>query len=138
MDRKKKRQKLPPNIRSLVYSYLQFQDKFKLIYVCKREFQFLAEWRLYHENDEEHKEVTNRQLLLQNSTNNKDVTFNYCVDIHKVLKEQLDREQIRSKNTMVLVRNMSQIISLQINDFSSLSLQNMKDFIEEIYGQKNN
>jgi hypothetical protein len=49
----KKKEKLPASIRGLVYSYLHFKDKFKLIKLCKKEYKFLAEWRLY--NHEEHK-----------------------------------------------------------------------------------
>jgi hypothetical protein len=49
----KKKENLPASIRCLVYSYLHFKDKFKLINLCKKEYKFLAEWRLYHQEDQE-------------------------------------------------------------------------------------
>jgi len=44
---KRRKQVLPPNIRNLVYSFLEFHEKFRMIYLCKAEYKFLGEWKLY-------------------------------------------------------------------------------------------
>jgi hypothetical protein len=31
----------------MVYSFLEFREKFRMIYLCKKEYKFLAEWKLY-------------------------------------------------------------------------------------------
>ena len=30
----------------MVYSFLEFREKFRMIYLCKKEYKFLAEWKL--------------------------------------------------------------------------------------------
>ena len=41
---------------------------------------------------------------------------------------------MHSKNSLQLVRNLTQVIKLQINDFSGLSIENMEYFLNELYG----
>lgn len=83
----------------------------------------------------------------------KDVIFTFSVDILKVLKHQIDMDELKkkfsktqyrqhnayhlqmhSKNSLQLVRNLTQVIKLQINDFSGLSIENMEYFLNELYG----
>ena len=44
--------------------------------------------------------------------------------------------QKHSKNSLQLVRNITQVIKLQINDFSGLSIENMEYFLNELYGSE--
>ena len=50
--KRKKKQALPPNLRNLCYSFLEFKYKFRMIYLCKQEYKFLGEWKLYADEEE--------------------------------------------------------------------------------------
>lgn len=39
-----------------------------------------------------------------------------------------------SKNSLQLVRNLTQVVNLQINDFSRLSAENIELFLKEMFG----
>lgn len=47
---------------------------------------------------------------------------------------QQNHLQKHSKNSLQLVRNLTQVIKLQINDFSGLSIENMEYFLNELFG----
>jgi hypothetical protein len=38
---------MPAHIRNVIYSFLDFKTKFRMIYLCKQEYKFLGEWKLY-------------------------------------------------------------------------------------------
>ena len=45
--KRRKKEALPPYLRNMVYSFLEFREKFRMTYLCKKEYKFLAEWKLY-------------------------------------------------------------------------------------------
>ena len=49
---KKKRNKpfLPPNLRYIIYTFVDFKKKLMMIYLSKQDYKLLGEWKLYEHN----------------------------------------------------------------------------------------
>ena len=50
--KRRKRQALPPHLRNIIYSFLEPKDKSRMVYLCKQEYKFLGEWKLYADEEE--------------------------------------------------------------------------------------